>query len=109
MLRVGDLNRQVSLQQRTSARDTFGQGSVTWTEIAKVMAAIKPLSGRELQIAQAMNAEVTHEVTIRWRRTINAGMRLVYQSRIFDIHSIVDVEMRHEALQLSCGEGLTGG
>jgi SPP1 family predicted phage head-tail adaptor len=108
-VRSGDLNRQVTLQQRSVGRDTFGQELVDWTTVATPMACIKPLSGRELEMAKAMNAETTHSVEIRYRSNINTAMRLVYQGRNFNIHSIIDLEMRHEVLQLSCGEGLDGG
>jgi SPP1 family predicted phage head-tail adaptor len=109
VLRAGDLNRQVTLQARSTAR-VAGELAYSWTDVVPVMAAIHPLSGRELELAQAISAEASHQVTIRYRTNISAAMRLVYQGRFFNIASPpMDVEMRHEFLQLLCSEGLNDG
>lgn len=109
MLRAGDLNRQVALQSRSVTRDGFGQEAVDWSTFATVMAKIKPLSGRELDLARAINRETTHEVTVRYRTNLTTAHRVVYQGRNYNIHSILDEEMRHEYLVLSVGEGLNQG
>lgn len=108
-MRAGDLRRRVLIQSRQATVDGFGQRSTTWTDVATVFAEIQPLSGRELQLAQAINAEVNHKVTIRYRPGISAAMRVVYQGRRFNIQAVIDVDMRHRTLELSCSEGLNDG
>jgi len=105
-MRAGDLRRQITLQSRSTTRDTFGEPALTWTNVATVWAAITPLSGRELELAQAMNSEISHQVQIRYRSDVTSAMRVVYQGRYFNILSVMDVEMRHRELQLMCSEGL---
>jgi SPP1 family predicted phage head-tail adaptor len=108
-IRVGDLQRQVTIQTRTATQDTFGQQSVAWTDMVATWAAIEPLSGRELLAAEAVAAEVTHQVVIRYRTGISAANRIVYQGRIFDVHSVIDENMNHRKIVLLCSEGLTPG
>ena len=109
-MRTGSLRRRISIQRRDMTQDDYGQPSLTWVNVVDAWAEIQPLSGRELEIAQAMNAEVTHQVTIRYREGITAAMRIVYQSRYFNITSPpLDVYMRHKEMQLMCSEGLNDG
>jgi SPP1 family predicted phage head-tail adaptor len=108
-MRAGTLRRQVTIQARSSTPDTFGQSVRTWTNLVTTSADIEPLSGRELEVARAVQAEVTHQVTIRYRTGLTDAMRVVYQGRYFNINSILDVGTRHETLQMLCTEGLDDG
>lgn len=113
MLAPGHLNRRLTIQQRAATPDSFGQQSTTWSDLMTVWACIKPLAGRELVSAQAINAETTHEVTIRYSATaatITVAMRAVYQGRILGIVAPpIDVETAHVTLRLLCSEALNLG
>jgi SPP1 family predicted phage head-tail adaptor len=109
-VRGGDFNRRIAIQQRSSGTpDSFGQASQTWTDLLQCWARIEPLSGRELVLAQAQSAEVTHLVEIMYRPTVTAAMRVVYQGRIFNVLSVIDPDMAHVTLELLCSEGLNKG
>ena len=103
------LNRRVTIQSRTSAIDSYGQQVTTWTDVVSCWASIETQSGRELLAAQAINAELTDMVTILYRTTITAAMRVLYQSRVLNIQSVIDPDTAHVALQLMCSEGLNQG
>ena len=109
-IRTGDLRRRITIQQRSSeTADSFGQASTSWTDVVSTWADIQPMSGRELQAAQAQQSEVTHQVEIRYRAGVLPRMRVSYQTRVFDIQSVIDVGMQHRRLTLMCSEGLTQG
>lgn len=108
-LQSGALNRRITLQNRFASVDSYGQQSTIWSDQLSCWASITPLSGRELVAAQAMNAEVTHEIRIRYRPGITAAMRATYQGRIFNIQAVTDVDTAHVELQLLCSEGLNNG
>lgn len=108
-LRAGDLNRRITIQQRSSTPDSYGQQSGAWTDVVTCWAGIEPLTGRELLAAQAVNTENTHQVKLRYRTGITAAMRVVYQGRLFNILSVIDPDTAHVALHLLCSEGLTQG
>lgn len=108
-LRSGELNRRITIQQRATSTDSYGQQATTWADVLSCWAAIEPLDGRELLLAQAINAEVTHRLTVRYRTGITAAMRATYQGRLFNIHAVLDPDTAHVALQLLCSEGLNQG
>lgn len=113
-MRAGDLRHRIELQEHAAGRDALGQPSTEWTSVATVWAALAPLAGRELLAAQAVSAEVTHLVTIRYQAQFAsprrmAAMRFLYAGRIFNIHASIDPEERHHMLELSCSEGLNNG
>lgn len=113
-MRAGDLRHRITFQQRGMSADSFGAQAETWTNVATVWADVSPLSGRELLAAQAVNVEISHKITIRWQQQFAgpkavAAMRIVYGSRIFDIHSSIDTDERRKTIELSCAEGLTNG
>lgn len=109
VIRAGELDRRVTLQQRSTSQDTFGQQVTTWTDVAVLWANVRPLSGRELLTAGAINAELSHVVTIRYRAGITPAMRLTYGGQVFNILSVVDPEMAHVSLELQCSTGLNQG
>lgn len=104
---AGRLDKRVTLQQATSARDGHGQPVQTWSPVATVWAAIHPLRGGERFAAQQFAAETTHRVTIRYRSGVSVQMRVVYGSRVFRIENAIDPKERHEQLELMCAEVLS--
>lgn len=109
VLRAGELDRRITLQQRSTSRDSGGMQVNTWADVATVWAKIQPASGREMLTSGALMSEVTHTITIRYRTGVTTAMRALYGSTILDIKAVVDVEMAHVALELSCAQGLTEG
>lgn len=109
VIRAGELDRRVVLQQRSSSKDTYGQQVMTWTDVATLWANIRPLSGREMLTAGAINSELSHVVTIRYRSGVTPAMRLTYGGQVFNILSVIDPEMAHVSLELQCSVGLNQG
>lgn len=108
-LRAGELDRRIKLQARSTTKTDSGTELLTWTDVATVWANIQPLSGRELVGADAVNAELTHLILIRYRQGVTARMRAIYGTRIFDINAVVEPQMAHVSLQLLCTEGMDEG
>lgn len=110
--RGGSFRNLVQLQSReTSADPTYGSQSTVWTTYATVYADIQPLTGAELLAAQAVQAELTHTVTIYWSPTIQpkAADRIVLGARVFDIRSVYNDQEANRLFVMSCVEGLTQG
>ena len=113
-MRSGDLRHRVTIQSRSTSQDSFGQELTTWSDVATVWAAVVPLTGRELLAAAAINAELTHTVTIRYQAQFAnpiamAKMRIQYGTRLFNIQSSIDQNERHILIDLGCAEGLNNG
>jgi SPP1 family predicted phage head-tail adaptor len=103
------LNRRITIQSRASTLDSFGQQVTTWTDLLSCWASLESQSGKELLAAQAINSELTDMVTVLYRSTVTAAMRVLYQGRVLNIQSVIDPDTAHVALQLMCSEGLNQG
>ena len=103
---AGKLDKRVTLQSATEARDGHGQAIPIWSDVATVWAVIDPIRGREYFAAQQVSAETTHRVTIRWRSGVSPKWRVVYGSRTFRIESVINVRERNEQIELMCVEVL---
>jgi SPP1 family predicted phage head-tail adaptor len=114
-LRSGDLNRLVSVQSRSTAQDTFGGQSSTWTEVKKVYAHIEAMSGQErISGAGIFITDITHEITVRYDAIFAdpkaaAALRIVYNSRTFDIRAALNEDERDRLIVLQASEGPTQG
>lgn len=64
------------------------------------------MAGREYYQARAINAEISHRVTIRYRSGLKTSWRLLYGTRALEIISIADVEEKHIELELLCKEAV---
>ena len=116
-MRAGDLRRRVLLQKRIVTQDTFGQQVTNWIDfLSGVPSDIQPLSGRELIAAQAVNAEVTHQIVVRYHPLLvdpiqNAALRIVYAPaagvlRYFNVQSATNVDERNKQITFLAIEGL---
>lgn len=111
MITAGRLRHRVSLQAKVATRDPdTGAPLVTWQELAKVWAAIEPLSAREFIAAQATRSEVTARIVIRYRGDVVATMRAVHGARIYNIAGVLaDKDSGLEYLTLPVSEGTNTG
>jgi SPP1 family predicted phage head-tail adaptor len=117
-MNAGKLNRRITLQQRSPAQDASGQQATTWTDLFTVWAGIEPLTARELLAGQAVNTEVSHKVTVRYRTELAlpvpaAALRASYASaagtRIFGIVGVLNIDERRAQIDLLASEGLNQG
>jgi SPP1 family predicted phage head-tail adaptor len=101
----GLMNRQVKI--RTAGASTSdGMGGYTPGEPVDVTswAYIEPLQGDEQLQAMQTGMVRPHRFTMRYRSDLASSKTLVYQSRTFDVKSIVDTDMKHEELVILADE-----
>jgi len=108
------MNRRIALQRPSTAQDTYGGPVRTWTDLGTFWAEIQPLSGRELESAQRMASEVSHQIVVRYQAIFAdtrqvAGYRAVYRSRIFNIHAALNEDESNVLITLLASEGLDDG
>lgn len=107
----GELRRRVTFQQRTAGQDAAGGILAGWADAFGAFAKVDPLTGRELLAAQAVHAEITVEVYVRWRPELAdprtaARYRILYGTRRLNILSVIDIDDRRHFVVLQCSEGL---
>ncbi|TCG08375.1 head-tail adaptor protein [Paraburkholderia steynii] len=113
-VRAGTLDRGISVQQRTTQRDSFGQQIIAWSEIKTVYAHIEALTGSERDAAMSISADISHRITVRYDdiwsdpKTV-AAYRIVYGTRTFNINAPMNIDEANRLVELLCTEGLTYG
>jgi len=107
MMQAGTLRHRVNIQRRTLSRNAYGEELDVWSDEGPARwAAIEPLSGRELQQAQQVQAEVTHQVRLRWcvDLDLTPAKRIRFRTRVFDIVSVRNVREANVELLVLCVE-----
>lgn len=111
-LNIGNMRSQVSVHRRHTDQDTAGQQSIVWDVVGTTWAFIDSLAGKELESAQAIRADDTHVIQLRYYPGLTEKDRFVYIDpegavRYFNITSVIDLEMRHLYMQCTAAEGIT--
>jgi SPP1 family predicted phage head-tail adaptor len=103
------LRHRLSLQQEVSTPDGAGGYTRNWQEVAQLWAEIAPLSsnirGGEMLMAGQIQSRITHKVTLRYREGITAGMRLVFDAKVFNIRYVDDINKGNGIIEMLVEEG----
>ncbi len=104
-MRIGKLRHRIAIQRYVQGESEIGDPIQYWDTLCHAWASIEPISGREFWEAERIAAEITHKVTMRptETRTIPKD-RIVFDSRILEIVSVLDIEERGRELNLLCKE-----
>jgi SPP1 family predicted phage head-tail adaptor len=108
-MRIGKLNRRVSIQACTAVQDDAGQEVATWTEVAKPWANVRFLNGKEYSTSGTMVSGATVSIQIRYRTDLDATMRVVQGSTIYNVLAVLPDEEDRDYLYLACNTGINNG
>ncbi len=89
-MKAGELIHRIEIQAIGTTRGAAGEVVDTWTTETNgtVWAAIKPGSGREFFNAKQINAEITHEIKLRYYAGLTPAKRILFGTRVFNISEI---------------------
>lgn len=100
-MRIGRLDRRITIQRRELATDSFGADVGAWVDVVTTWAGYEPISGAEQFAADQRYAAQLVRFTIRHRAGIEARMRVVYDGQVWDIQDVAE-RGRRSALLLTC-------
>ena len=103
-MRIGPLRHRIAIQSSTPTQGEYGEVSLVWATDATVWASIEPLSGREMVSAQQQHAETTHRIRLRYTTNVTAESRISFDSRTFEIVSLINRKEMNWMLELLCKE-----
>ena len=104
VFKVSDLRRRITFQKSVKTPDGYKGFTEAWQDVITVWAAVEPLTGREYFYAHQIKNEVSHRIRIRFRSDVDASMRIMLGERAFAIESMIDMQERHEFLEILCRE-----
>ena len=105
-MRIGNMRSRVTIQTLGGSTDAGGGQATSWSELDVVWAHIRPLSGREILMANAQVGVVTHEIRIRYRTDVTTAHRILLGSRAFNIKAVLNPNDNDKMLLLKCEEGV---
>lgn len=89
------MDRQVTLERRTTSQNAIGEAIKTWATLATVPAAYKPAPGAEPVNGDKVEAELPVVFTIRFYSGLNPKDRLTYGGQVYNILAVTEVGRKH--------------
>ena len=102
-MRSGRLNHRIALQSRATTVGASGTPTGGWSQVLSMRASVEVLEAKEGYEGAQNTARLTHEVIIRYRSTVESGMRVVWEGRVLEIHGVIP-DAKRTMLKLKCEE-----
>lgn len=90
-MRIGQLDRRLTLLSRTITRGTGGEALEAFVEVATVWASRLPLTAREIEREAIMQAQAEVKFKVRWRGDVKAEWRCQSEGLTYDITGIEEL------------------
>lgn len=90
IIAVARLRHRLTLLRPVTTEDSLGGRSTTYTPLAGVWGEVIPLNQHERLLGERNVHQVSHRVRIRWREGVEAGQRMTYNGRTFDVKGVYD-------------------
>lgn len=105
-IKIGDLNKKITLQNRNITPPIFGSPDFdeTFSNDVEVWARIITKEGKTFFDGINTDINITHEITIRYDATVTAETWILFESRRIDILRVVDINEDHQFMKLICNE-----
>ena len=94
ILRVGDLDRRITLRNHTYGRDEYGGETETTTTDTEVWAKLSYERGKEEIEGDQQIAYTATIWTIRYRTGIDKKTKIIYSGNTYDIKNIQELGRR---------------
>lgn len=104
MIGAGDYPHQIRIQHRTGGVNEWEEPiPAGWADLTArpIWARVTHQSGHEAIKAGVDTSTVRANVRIRWRAGVDAGMRVVYAGKFYDIEAVLPGSTRQH-LDLTC-------
>lgn len=101
--RIGRLDTRLVLEASVDTPDGGGGSIGGWAAIGEIWASVAPVTGGERFVSDALRAQVSHRITIRYRADVTTALRLRDGTRVYRIGAVLGPGRRNR-LDLLCSE-----
>jgi SPP1 family predicted phage head-tail adaptor len=84
-LRIGTLRHRITIKQRQSIRNSYGESTESWVDVVTLWAAKEPLLGREYFAAEAAQSKVEVKFRTRYTPGVESSMRIQHGADQYEI------------------------
>ncbi len=100
----GRKSSSIEIQTVTQVVNDFGGLTETWATFKKVFAEVNPKRGQEYFSSRQINTKNDVVFRFNYFSGITTKMRVSYNTRVFDIQSIININERNREIELMCEE-----
>lgn len=113
MSEAGEYRNRITIQQKAKTANSSGGASVSWQTVsgcssvpAKITYPTPSKKGDEVFTQQQKRSAVFTSIEIRYRPSTNidASMRVLYGSRVFEIRTVIPDDVYKKFITLQCEE-----
>lgn len=104
--KIKDLQKRLVFQTMIKTDDGQGGSTTSWLDSFTVWGAIEAWRGREFWFGERLKTAFTHRIIIRYKTGVTSDMRISYDGRLFQIHSIKIEDEKKFFLHLDVEEGV---
>ncbi len=101
---VGTLRDRVQIQRREMVAMPDGGHETLFLPVTSVWARVRSRSARIMRAGDGRAATSTHAVTLRFRKDVRPGDRIVYRGRALEVVEAEDINGRRAYLSCLCLE-----
>ncbi|KQV78477.1 hypothetical protein ASD15_21940 [Massilia sp. Root351] len=103
-MQAGRRNKRVMLQALIQSKDKAGGTLRAWTDVTALWAGMRHLSGDEKRVTKygGEQAGTRTEITILYRRDVDASMRVLHGDAVYNIRHVNNVREANRELVLTC-------
>ena len=111
---AGKFNRRITIQKRTENMSQFGQLEDKWVDVyPNIWAYVLSKPGTSVAKSQpaegVARAVATYSFRVRYRKGIDAAMRIVYRGKYFEITEVIEDIRNHEYVDIAATFGGSAG
>ncbi|MFG1348593.1 phage head closure protein [Xanthobacter autotrophicus] len=93
-MRAGTLDRMITIQRATEARDDFGEVSTTWAEVATLRAALFQASTTEFLQGAGLQGDAVVIFRTRFLAGVTVRDRVLFEGVAHDIKEVKELGRR---------------
>lgn len=98
-MNAGQLNKKIIIQKNQSSKNDYGESVSSWVDYVTLWANIKHLRGQELFLSEQVYNKEVFRIQTRYYSGIDTKMRISYDSKIFNITSINNINEKNITLE----------
>ena len=107
MIRIGKMNKRITISNFTQAANTYGEPVRTWIIVGTRWAEVVPLTAKEFITAKQLASQI--DIIFRIRRTpalllIKPKMKITYNNQDYNIESAINVQNKNRVIELLCSK-----
>lgn len=104
---AGPRNKKITIQRLREDPQPDGDANGAPETVATALASIEPLAGQERMFAQQQQATTTHKLGMVYIAGIKPNMRAVWNGRVFNFDSVINVKEENRELLIMATEVVT--